>query len=104
MPTVTVPLVRVDDAGVAWIEGTTTKVIEVARAKLAADLTPEELQAELPHLSLAQVYGALAYYHAHREEMDADIQRRKRLVEEFRAEEKEPVSRSELLARLQPSE
>ena len=104
MSTVSVPLIRVDDAGIAWIEGTTTKVIEVALAKLVSELTPEELQAELPHLSLAQIYGALAYYHAHRAEMDADIQRRKRLVEEFRAEEQNPPSRSELLARLQRSQ
>jgi uncharacterized protein (DUF433 family) len=36
-------------------------------------LTPEEIITELPHLSLAQVYAALAYYHANREEIEADI-------------------------------
>jgi uncharacterized protein (DUF433 family) len=36
-------------------------------------LTPEEITTEIPHLSLAQVYAALAYYHANREEIDADI-------------------------------
>jgi hypothetical protein len=28
---------------------------------------------EVPHLSLAQIYAALTYYHANREEIEADI-------------------------------
>ncbi len=36
-------------------------------------LSPEEIIDELRHLSLAQVYAALAYYHANREAMDAEI-------------------------------
>jgi len=36
-------------------------------------LSPEEISTEIPHLSLAQVYAALAYYHANREEIEADI-------------------------------
>jgi uncharacterized protein (DUF433 family) len=36
-------------------------------------LNPEEIAAEIPHLSIAQVYAALAYYHANREEIDADL-------------------------------
>jgi uncharacterized protein (DUF433 family) len=36
-------------------------------------LAPEEITAEIPHLTLAQVYAALAYYHVNREEMDSDI-------------------------------
>jgi uncharacterized protein (DUF433 family) len=36
-------------------------------------LTPEEITTEIPHLSLAQVYAALTYYHANREEIEADI-------------------------------
>lgn len=36
-------------------------------------LSPEEIADEFGHLSLAQVYAALAYYHAKREEIEADI-------------------------------
>jgi uncharacterized protein (DUF433 family) len=36
-------------------------------------LSPEEIAAEIGHLSLAQVHAALAYYHANREEIEADI-------------------------------
>jgi len=34
---------------------------------------PEEIAKKYSHLSLAQVYAALAYYHANREEIDADL-------------------------------
>jgi len=36
-------------------------------------LTPDEIAAEIPHLSLAQVHAALTYYHANREEMEAEM-------------------------------
>lgn len=35
--------------------------------------SPEEITRQYAHLNLAQVYAALAYYHANREEIDADI-------------------------------
>lgn len=75
-----------DANGVAYIEGTTTKVIEVALAKKTSGLTPEELQAELPHLTLAQVYAALAYYYAHQAALDAEIDRRYEYAEKMRAQ------------------
>jgi uncharacterized protein (DUF433 family) len=34
---------------------------------------PEEIAREIPHISLAQVYAALTYYHANREEIEADL-------------------------------
>src|SRR6266498_3596922 len=36
-------------------------------------MTPEEIALEYPHLTLAQVHAALAYYHANRPEIEADI-------------------------------
>jgi hypothetical protein len=38
-------------------------------------MTPEEIALEYPHLTLAQVHAALAYYHANREEIEVDIAR-----------------------------
>lgn len=35
--------------------------------------SPEEIADQISHLSLAQVYAALTYYHARREEIDIDI-------------------------------
>ena len=36
-------------------------------------LSPEEIVQDIPHLTLAQVYVALAYYHANREEIEQDM-------------------------------
>jgi uncharacterized protein (DUF433 family) len=36
-------------------------------------LSPEEIADRIGHLSLAQVHVALAYYHANREEIEADM-------------------------------
>ena len=36
-------------------------------------LSPEEISTQVPHLTLAQVFAALAYYHANREEIEVDI-------------------------------
>jgi len=36
-------------------------------------LSPDEIADELGHLSLAQVYAGLAYYHANREPLEAAI-------------------------------
>ena len=38
-------------------------------------LTPSEIADRLEHLTLAQVYAALTYYHANQSEIEADITR-----------------------------
>jgi uncharacterized protein (DUF433 family) len=35
--------------------------------------SPEEIADQYGHLTLAQVYAALAYYHANRDEIDQDL-------------------------------
>ena len=37
-------------------------------------LIPEEIVRKFGHLSLAQVHAALAYYHANKAEIDADLE------------------------------
>jgi uncharacterized protein (DUF433 family) len=101
MATTSKSLIRIDENGVAWIDGTTAKVIEIVLTTRANNWTPEKVQAELPHLSLAQVCAALAYYHAHQKELDAELERRREWAEDQRAQEKNPLSRAELLARKQ---
>jgi uncharacterized protein (DUF433 family) len=36
-------------------------------------MTPDEIALEYPHLTLAQVHAALAYYHVNRDEIETDI-------------------------------
>jgi uncharacterized protein (DUF433 family) len=80
-------LIELDEQGVAWISGTRVKVIEVALDKLAHGSSPEEMAFQYPHLSLAQIHAALAYYYEHQRELDADIQRRWLEVKALAAQE-----------------
>lgn len=48
--------------------------------------SPEEIVAHFGHLSLAQVYAALAYYHSNREEIENDIAEEEREVERLEKE------------------
>ena len=54
------------------INGTRMTVNQLAVRYKQGD-TPEEIVDQYPHLTLAQVYTALAYYHANREEIEADL-------------------------------
>jgi len=54
------------------IAGTGLTVSRIA-AWYRLGMTPEEIVLEYPHLTLAQVHAALAYYHANREEIETDI-------------------------------
>ena len=91
--------VSIDADNVAYVEGTTTKVVEVVAVKQAQELTPEELQKELPHLTLAQIYGALAYYHAHKTELDAQIESRFQFADNIRIGSSGSLTREDLQTR-----
>jgi uncharacterized protein (DUF433 family) len=67
--------IRVDAAGVPWIEGTQVKVREVVLDRLAHGWSPEEIHFQHPNLSLAQIHSAFAWYYDHQEEMDAEMER-----------------------------
>jgi uncharacterized protein (DUF433 family) len=53
-------------------------------------MSPEEIVDEFSHLSLAQVYAALAYYHSNYREIESDIQAEEqveeRIIEQLRAQ------------------
>lgn len=93
-------LIELDANGVAWITGANTKVVEVVLDKMAHDSSPEEMHKQYPHLSLAQIHAALSYYYEHQAEVDAEIERRDRYVEELRAQQTNPLTRKELESRL----
>ena len=58
--------------GRPMIAGTRTSVRRIAVLyKQGADA--EEIAERLKHLSLAQIYAALAYYHANRNEIETDL-------------------------------
>jgi uncharacterized protein (DUF433 family) len=86
MPTETATHIWLDDRGVAWIDQSNVKVVEVVVDKLAHGSSAEEMHFQYPHLSLSQIYAALAYYHDHQKEMDAQIERGAREYERLKAE------------------
>jgi uncharacterized protein (DUF433 family) len=65
--------IELDAQGVAWIGGTKVKVTEIVLDKMAYGWSPEEIHFQHPHLSLAQIHGALTYYYENQSDLDAQI-------------------------------
>jgi uncharacterized protein (DUF433 family) len=88
------PHIELDAQGVPYLSGTRTKVIEVVLDRLAHHWDAEEMQRQHPHLSLAQIYSALAYYYDHQTEMDKAIEADLRSVQAIRATQGESPVRA----------
>ena len=56
--------------------------------------TPEEIADQYPHLTLAQVYTALAYYHANSEEMEAALAAEKIEADQLEQEYQQTLRRT----------
>lgn len=96
--------IEVDEKGVARIAGTRMKVTDLALDKMANDSTPEEMARQFPPLTLAQIHSALAYYYEHKAELDSQIERDRRGVDEVRGNAQSGLSREQLLQRLHQNE
>lgn len=57
--------------GKPCIAGTRIRVQDVYVWHELEGMSPDEIVAEFPHLSLGQVHAALAYYYDHRDEIQA---------------------------------
>ena len=78
------PHIVLNAAQVPTLAGTNIKVVEIVLDKIAYGWSAEEIHYQHPHLTLGQIYSALAYYWDHKDEFDADIQRRLEYVEHLR--------------------
>jgi uncharacterized protein (DUF433 family) len=92
-------LIEVDEQGIAWISGSKVKVIEVATDRLAHGSSPEEMHFQYPHLSLAQIYAALAYYYEHQAEFDGEIMRQAERARTWAEQAKDSPGRKRLRER-----
>ena len=92
--------IRSDKAGVAWIDATNVKVVEVILDHLTYGHSAEEIHLQHPHVSLAQVHAAFAYYYDHQADLDNELELRFRRAQALREKEGEPFSRRKLAARL----
>ncbi len=75
-----------DDQGVAWVDNTNVKVVEIALDHLAYGWSAEAIHEQLPHLTLAQIHAALAFFYDHQAEFERDMLLREREIGEWRAE------------------
>jgi len=66
------------------IKDTRIKVSQIAIYYEKMDYTPDEIVQALPHLTLAQVHGALSYYYENMKEIDRQIAEERRLVERMK--------------------
>src|SRR5436305_15029067 len=80
MQGVSVEHIELDQKGVARIAGTRSRVINVV-LDVRNGMTPEQIHQQYPHLSMAQIHAALAYYYDHQVELDAEIDLELREVE-----------------------
>ena len=75
--------VILNEDNVPIIANTNTKVIELILDKIAYGWSPEELRFQHPHLTLGQIYSALAYYSDHQEILDSVIEQQLKHVDQM---------------------
>jgi uncharacterized protein (DUF433 family) len=85
MATVDYPHIELNELGVPILAGTRTKVVEIVLDRLAYHWDADEIHRQHPHLSLAQIYSALAFYYDHQAQIDRDIEERLKRAQEIKA-------------------
>jgi uncharacterized protein (DUF433 family) len=91
-----------DEQGAAWIDGKNVKVVEVVLDHLAYGWSAEAIHEQHPHLSLAEIHSALAFYYDHMTEFDTQIARQVQELKALRAETGESSMQKRLRALAKP--
>jgi uncharacterized protein (DUF433 family) len=73
-------------SGQPRIVGTRIKVKHVYTWVERMRMTPAQVVAQYPQLTMAQVHAALAYYWSHQEEIHQDIENEEKLIAELKAQ------------------
>lgn len=93
MPATAYRHVEINSKGVACIDGTRTKVRDIAMDHVAYRWNAEQVHRQHPHLTLGQIHSALAYYYDHKSEIDKDIEDGHRDVQQMRQQfERSPAA------------
>ena len=92
--------IHLDKSGVAWIDATKVKVVEVILDHLAYGHSAEEIHLQHPQMSLARVHAAFAYYYDHQADLDKELEKRFRRAHAVREKVGRSFSRRKLSARL----
>jgi uncharacterized protein (DUF433 family) len=64
----------------AYIAGTRVRVQDIYALSQRERQTPERIAEALPHLSVAQIHAALAYYFAHSDEIGQELREDEQLA------------------------
>jgi uncharacterized protein (DUF433 family) len=75
-----------DELGVAWVDDTNVKVIELVLDHLAYGWGAEALHEQFPHLTLAQIHATLACFYDHQEEFERLIRQQEAEVARWQNE------------------
>jgi uncharacterized protein (DUF433 family) len=76
--------VRIDEMGVYRV-GKTRVMLDSVVAAFHRGHSPETIRQQYPALTLEEVYGSIAYYLAHRAEVDAYLLRQEAVWDQWRA-------------------
>jgi uncharacterized protein (DUF433 family) len=98
MPTLTYPHLAFDAAGQPVIAGANTPVLVIAIDRLAHHWDADEIRRQRPHLTLGQIYSALAYYYDNEAEMNRLIAERESLADDLVARFENQTLRARLQA------
>jgi uncharacterized protein (DUF433 family) len=94
------PFIEIDDRGIPFIKGTRIKVSEIAASHVAYRWAAEQIQIQLPHLSLPQIHAALGYYYEHQEQCDREIAESLEKAEEICRQAENPALLAKLRSRI----
>lgn len=66
------------------IQGTRTRVIDIAIEYETLGYSPDEIIDNHPHLNLSQIHEALSYYYQHRDELDKKMVEDQKFIERIK--------------------
>jgi uncharacterized protein (DUF433 family) len=91
--------IRVDKHGVAWIDDTNVKVIEIALEHIAHGASSDEMfDQHGGYLTMAQIHAALTHYYDHQADYDAEIDKQVRELDSMPAQSLDSPGRRRLRA------
>lgn len=89
--------IHLDERGVAWIDDTNVKVIEVALDHVAYGMSPHEIVYQhYGQCTLGQVHAALSYYFDYQVEFDALIEQQAAETDKLRSQTLDSPARRRL--------
>lgn len=94
------PFIELNDGGIAFVQGTQTKVTEIVECHLAYRWDAEQIHRQLAGLSLPQIHAALGYYYEHKEDFDAQLESSHERSEDLRREFEDSMLMQKLRNRL----